>query len=152
MAVSEVELVLEFLRKNGLTEAESALKLDLKEKNEVEVLEFENFLFPMLPPVKIPASSQRWEGLGECSRLKSMSEDEFVGKPIVGLPKIRFTDFRFTDISVSVFGFEIEKTEISVRFGNFRFGSVFEPNPALQKSDTRGSFLCPPDLFSALVY
>ncbi|CAM8889165.1 unnamed protein product [Rhodiola kirilowii] len=78
MAVSEVELVLEFLRKNGLTEAESALKLDLKEKNEVEVLEFENFLFPMLPPVKIPASSQRWEGLGECSRLKSMSDDEFV--------------------------------------------------------------------------
>ncbi|CAM8979966.1 unnamed protein product [Rhodiola kirilowii] len=67
MAVSEVELVLEFLRKNGLTEAESALKLDLKEKNEVEVLEFE-----------IPTSSQRWEGLGECSRLKSMSEDEFV--------------------------------------------------------------------------
>uniref|UniRef100_A0A7N0TQC3 Protein kinase domain-containing protein n=1 Tax=Kalanchoe fedtschenkoi TaxID=63787 RepID=A0A7N0TQC3_KALFE len=82
MAVSEVALVLELLRKNGLTEAESALRLDLKEKNELDVLEFERFLFPMLPPVKIPASSWRWEGLGfdvgESSRLNSMSDDEFV--------------------------------------------------------------------------
>lgn len=80
--VSEVEMVLEFLRRNGLTEVESALKLDLKEKNEVDVLEFESFLFPMLPPVRISTSASRGESLGldvgECSKLKSASEDEFV--------------------------------------------------------------------------
>ncbi|XP_022744512.1 mitogen-activated protein kinase kinase kinase 1-like isoform X1 [Durio zibethinus] len=59
----EMEAVIEFLRKNGLKEAEKALEEDMTEKNEQEVgaFDFEKFLFPMPPPVKIPGTLRRSE-------------------------------------------------------------------------------------------
>lgn len=84
MAVSDVAAVLEFLRKNGFSEAESALKEDMTEKGEVGSFDFEKFLFPMVPPpppVRIPSSVWRsgTPAGRESSRSKTRSEDdEFV--------------------------------------------------------------------------
>ncbi|KAK2635393.1 hypothetical protein Ddye_030185 [Dipteronia dyeriana] len=58
-ADDDVEAVIEFLRKNGLKEAESALKEDMIEKCDLGSFDFEKFLFPVLPPVKIPATLRR---------------------------------------------------------------------------------------------
>ncbi|KAG6670260.1 dual specificity tyrosine-phosphorylation-regulated kinase 2 [Carya illinoinensis] len=84
MAVSDVEAVLEFLRNNGFSEAESALKEDMIEKGELGSFDFEKFFFPMVPPpppVRIP-STFRGSGIpddGESSRSNSRSgDDEFV--------------------------------------------------------------------------
>lgn len=84
MAVSDVEAVLEFLRNNGFSEAESALKEDMIEKSELGSFDFEKFFFPMVPPpppVRI-MSNLRASGIlddGESSRSDSRSEDdEFV--------------------------------------------------------------------------
>ncbi|KAK8277710.1 hypothetical protein V6Z12_D10G290300 [Gossypium hirsutum] len=61
----DVEAVMEFLRKNGLKEAEKALQQDMIEKNEdgekMGAFDFEKFLFPMPPPVRIPATTRRSE-------------------------------------------------------------------------------------------
>ncbi|KAK4579529.1 hypothetical protein RGQ29_029268 [Quercus rubra] len=85
MAVSDVEAVLEFLRKNGFSEAESALRQDMIEKGHLGAFDFEKFFFPMVPPpppVRIPSSVRRTEIQGaaaESSRSSSKSEDdEFV--------------------------------------------------------------------------
>ncbi|KAJ8763982.1 hypothetical protein K2173_004847 [Erythroxylum novogranatense] len=81
--ISEVEAVINFLRKNGLTEAESALKEDMIEKTELGSFDFEKFLFE-LPPVRIPASLGRQDvepDIGDArSRANSgsTSDDEFV--------------------------------------------------------------------------
>ncbi|KAL5799618.1 hypothetical protein ACOSQ4_032502 [Xanthoceras sorbifolium] len=89
---TEVEAVIEFLRKNGLEEAESALKEDMMEKCDLGSFDFEKFLFPVLPPVKVPSSIRRPEvdedGGGErsggsgsgssSSSSSSSSSDEFV--------------------------------------------------------------------------
>ncbi|XP_010508905.1 PREDICTED: serine/threonine-protein kinase ppk15-like [Camelina sativa] len=85
MAV-DVKSVLEFLRRNGLTEAESALRDDINEKNQLASFDFEKFLFPIPPPIKITASSRPSDSTGEDSgggadALKSSSsddDDEFV--------------------------------------------------------------------------
>ncbi|XP_024927641.3 uncharacterized protein LOC107413850 [Ziziphus jujuba] len=82
-AVSHVESVLEFLRKNGFSEAESALKVDMIEKGDLGSFDYEKFLFPMVPPpppVRIPATSLRSDiPSGNQSRSTSLSsEDEFV--------------------------------------------------------------------------
>lgn len=49
-----VETVLQFLRKNGLSEAESALRQDIIEKNmyddDLASFDYEKFFFPMVPP------------------------------------------------------------------------------------------------------
>ncbi|KAK3228959.1 hypothetical protein Dsin_000840 [Dipteronia sinensis] len=58
-ADDDVDAVIEFLRKNGLKEAESALKEDMIEKCDLGSFDFEKFLFPVLPPVKIPATLRR---------------------------------------------------------------------------------------------
>ncbi|GMI80876.1 plant-specific dual-specificity tyrosine phosphorylation-regulated kinase 3 [Hibiscus trionum] len=79
----EVEAVIEFLRKNGLREAVKALEQDMVEKNEEEkvgAFDFEKFLFPMPPPVRIPATIRRSE---EEEKVKSgdgsgSDGDEFV--------------------------------------------------------------------------
>ncbi|KAJ7959644.1 Kinase family protein [Quillaja saponaria] len=84
MAVSDVQAVLEFLRKNGFSEAESALKEDMVEKVDLGSLDYEKFLFPMVPPpppVRIPSRFRRLEALGGDDNSKSSSrssEDEFV--------------------------------------------------------------------------
>ncbi|XVF24141.1 hypothetical protein REPUB_Repub13aG0101600 [Reevesia pubescens] len=57
----EVEAVIEFLRKNGLKEAEKALEEDMMEKEKVGAFDFEKFLFPMPPPVRIPTILRRSE-------------------------------------------------------------------------------------------
>lgn len=78
MAVSDIEAVLEFLRKNGLSESESALMEDVLEKSELGSVDFQRFLFPMVPPppaLKIPATRiPRRELVEEFSD----SSDEFV--------------------------------------------------------------------------
>ena len=82
MAVSDIESVLEFLRKNGFSDSESALKEDLLEKSKLRSFDFEKFLFPMVPPpppLKIPAIQRRPEveaaGGGD---LSDDSSEEFV--------------------------------------------------------------------------
>lgn len=61
----DVKAVMEFLRKNGLKEAEKALQQDMIEKNEdgekMGAFDLEKFLFPMPPPVRIPATTRRSE-------------------------------------------------------------------------------------------
>ncbi|KAL3581658.1 hypothetical protein D5086_015990 [Populus alba] len=84
-AVPDVEAVLDFLRKNGLRDAELALKEDMIERsNELGSFDFEKFLF-VLPPVRVPASVRQLaveEGGGAFERLRSSSgspsDDEFV--------------------------------------------------------------------------
>ncbi|XP_011035935.1 PREDICTED: uncharacterized protein LOC105133583 isoform X2 [Populus euphratica] len=85
LAAPDVEAVLDFLRKNGLKDAELALKEDMNERNtELGSFDFEKFLF-VLPPVRIQANGRLLEvegfgGGGE--RLQpssgSLSADEFV--------------------------------------------------------------------------
>lgn len=76
--------MLEFLKKHGFSEAESALREDMIEKGDLGSFDYEKFLFPMappLPPVRIPASFQRSKVLGvvEVSSPRSSSgDDEFV--------------------------------------------------------------------------
>ncbi|KAG7993249.1 hypothetical protein I3843_02G169300 [Carya illinoinensis] len=84
MAVSDVDAVMDFLRKNGFSYAESSLKEEMIEKDELGSFDFEKFFFPMVPPpppVKIPSTLRRSEvqGGGESSRSNSTFEDdEFV--------------------------------------------------------------------------
>ncbi|KAK6933008.1 Protein kinase domain [Dillenia turbinata] len=82
MAVSGVEAVLEFLRSNGFSEAELALKQDIVERDkdrdreDVSSFDFEMFLFPMVPPprpVKISATENR---RSEVSLLNNSSFDD----------------------------------------------------------------------------
>ncbi|XP_011046937.1 PREDICTED: dual specificity tyrosine-phosphorylation-regulated kinase 2-like isoform X1 [Populus euphratica] len=84
-AVPDMEAVLDFLRKNGLKDAELALKEDMIERsNELGSFDFEKFLF-VLPPVRVPSSVRQLdveEGGGAVERLRSSSgspsDDEFV--------------------------------------------------------------------------
>ncbi|KAK3020648.1 hypothetical protein RJ639_046241 [Escallonia herrerae] len=84
MAVSDVEAVLEFLRKNGFCEAESALMEDVIEKSELGSFDFQRFVFPMVPPpppLRIPATRRLSEEKGEelgGGESSSGSSDEFV--------------------------------------------------------------------------
>lgn len=80
MSISDnVIAVLEFFRKNGFAEAELALKQDILEKGEIYSLDFEKFVFPMVPlppPVRVPGSGRQSEvsNAVDCSD----SSDEFV--------------------------------------------------------------------------
>ncbi|CAA0819365.1 Protein kinase superfamily protein [Striga hermonthica] len=76
MAEVELESVLEFLRKNGLSESESALTEDIIEKSQLASSEFEKFFFPMAPAPPSLRIPELREGGGESS--KSLSDDEFV--------------------------------------------------------------------------
>ncbi|KAJ9683834.1 hypothetical protein PVL29_016369 [Vitis rotundifolia] len=81
MAVSDVDAVLEFLRKYGLSESESALRQDVSERGGVASFDFESFVFPMvppLPPVRIPASSRRMEEAVGDTDSSSVCSDDFV--------------------------------------------------------------------------
>ncbi|XP_028803742.1 dual specificity tyrosine-phosphorylation-regulated kinase 2 isoform X2 [Neltuma alba] len=74
MAVSDVDAVIEFLRKNGFSEAESALRQDITEKGDLRSFDYEKFFFPMVPPpppVRVRSCCR--PSLTDCS-----SEDEFV--------------------------------------------------------------------------
>ncbi|GAB4827601.1 hypothetical protein Ancab_034484 [Ancistrocladus abbreviatus] len=88
----DVEAVLEFFRKNGFSQAELALKEDVREKGgQIGSYHFEKFVFPMnppLPPVKVPVSYRRqwvegsdWaggSGSGSGSGGDSTEDEEFV--------------------------------------------------------------------------
>ncbi|XP_073283147.1 uncharacterized protein [Primulina huaijiensis] len=76
------ESVLEFLRKNGLSESESALMEDVRDKSHLGSSDFEKFLFPMEPPprpLRIPSSRLLpFGGDGGGGSSKGSSDDEFV--------------------------------------------------------------------------
>lgn len=75
----DVESVLQFLRRNGLTEAESALRDDINEKNQLASFDFEKFLFPIPPPIRITATTRLpSDSAGDGSKSSSSSDDEFV--------------------------------------------------------------------------
>ncbi|KAG6602616.1 hypothetical protein SDJN03_07849, partial [Cucurbita argyrosperma subsp. sororia] len=89
MAVSDVEAVLQFLRKNGFSEAESALKRDMVEKSGLGSFDFEKFFFPMVPPpppLRIPSVSRKFpalsngdaDGKDHSGSDSVSSDDEFV--------------------------------------------------------------------------
>ncbi|KAJ1426362.1 Serine/threonine-protein kinase, active site [Sesbania bispinosa] len=100
MAVSNgVEAVFEFLRKNGLSEAESALREDIIEKSDdLASFDYEKFFFPMVPPpppVRVRSFSRPSElpVTGECSKSSSASsEDQFVS---IGSPASRVSSLEF---------------------------------------------------------
>ncbi|KAI4306834.1 hypothetical protein L6164_030079 [Bauhinia variegata] len=81
MAVSDVEAVLEFLRKNGFSEAESAFKEDIFEKGDLGSFDYEKFFFPMVPPpppVRTRSSARLPDAPAgrECSKSSSVSSDD----------------------------------------------------------------------------
>lgn len=86
ISTSEVEAVMEFLRSNGFKEAESALREDMMEKCDLGSFDYEKFLFPVLPPVRIPSNlrlTEQEDGAGGSRLIKSSSgstssDDEFV--------------------------------------------------------------------------
>ncbi|XAR71926.1 Non-specific serine/threonine protein kinase [Bertholletia excelsa] len=99
MAVSDIEAVLEFLRKNGFSESESALIEDVVEKSELKSFDFEKFLFPMVPPprpLKIPDSRRRpaAEAGGDGVDSDDDSPEEFVslGSSITDVCSSEFTN------------------------------------------------------------
>ncbi|XWS07630.1 hypothetical protein CRYUN_Cryun41cG0005800 [Craigia yunnanensis] len=92
----EVEAVIECLRKNGLKEAEKALEEDMMEKNEeeeVSAFEFEKFLFPMSPPVRIPETLWRLE---VDEKVKSNDGSDSNGDEFVSL-RSSISDVCFSD-------------------------------------------------------
>lgn len=81
MSVSDIELVLEFLRKNGLSSCESALMEDIMEKSELGGVDFKRFLFPVLPPppqLKILTIRSHEKTLDDVDSVSDSSNDEFV--------------------------------------------------------------------------
>ncbi|KAK7385763.1 hypothetical protein VNO78_31615 [Psophocarpus tetragonolobus] len=77
MAVSNgVEAVLDFLRKNGLSEAESALREDIIHNTDLGTFDYEKFLFPMVPPPP-PVRVRSFSRPSDLTASKS-SSDEFV--------------------------------------------------------------------------
>lgn len=75
MGEVELEGVLEFLRKNGLSVSESALMEDIMDKSQLGSSELEKFFFPMPPPPP-PLRIRRPEE--PCGGGDSSSDDEFV--------------------------------------------------------------------------
>ncbi|XP_050385641.1 DYRK-family kinase pom1 [Argentina anserina] len=76
----EVGAVLEFLKKHGFSEAESALREDMIEKGDLGSFDYEKILFPMappLPPVRIPANFPRSK-VSDVVEVSSSGDDEFV--------------------------------------------------------------------------
>ncbi|KAL8093638.1 hypothetical protein AgCh_035499 [Apium graveolens] len=81
MSVSDIELVLEFLRKNGLSGCESALMEDIMEKSQLGGVDFQRFLFPVLPPppeLKILTIRSHEKALDDVDSVSNSSNDEFV--------------------------------------------------------------------------
>ncbi|KAL7589827.1 uncharacterized protein LOC111919707 isoform X1 [Lactuca sativa] len=97
--LSDIEQVLEFLRKNGLSDSESALMDDILEKSHLASFDFQRFLFPLVPPtipsVKIPAArlppSPPRQMMEE---VEGSSDDEFVslGSSTTDLYSSEFTN------------------------------------------------------------
>jgi len=73
-SVSDIKQVLEFLKNNGFSESESALMEDIMEKSELASLDYETFLFPVIPP--LPPLN-----LISNKNSASSSDEEFVSLP-----------------------------------------------------------------------
>ncbi|KAL8218102.1 hypothetical protein R6Q57_021475 [Mikania cordata] len=69
--LSDVEQVLEFLRKNGLSDSESALMDDIIEKSQLGSFDFQGFIFPIVHP---PLPSLKFQ----VEEVDGSSDDEFV--------------------------------------------------------------------------
>ncbi|XP_043687035.1 uncharacterized protein LOC122638234 [Telopea speciosissima] len=84
MAVWDVGDVLDFLRKNGFSDVESALRDDIVERGDLSSSDFERFMFPIappLPPVRIRLGGRQSEvsnGVVDRSDSISDSSDDFV--------------------------------------------------------------------------
>ncbi|XP_042491529.1 dual specificity protein kinase CLK1 [Macadamia integrifolia] len=84
MAVSDVGAVLDFLRKNGFSDVESALRDDIVERGDLSSSDFEMFMFPIapsLPPVRIRLGGGRQSKVSNgVDRSDSISDssDDFV--------------------------------------------------------------------------
>lgn len=104
MAVSNgVEAVLEFLRKNGLSEAESALREDIIENTDLGTFDYEKFFFPMVPPpppVRVRSFS-RPSGLSAAGNCSISSSDEFVS--IGGSPTSRVSSSGTSNLEASYY-------------------------------------------------
>ncbi|KDP44759.1 hypothetical protein JCGZ_01259 [Jatropha curcas] len=148
LPISNVEAVLDFLRNNGLKEAESALKQDIIEKNELGSFDFEKFLF-ILPPVRIPATLRRPEvdGVDEGwrSSCRSGSDEEFVslGSSTSDLCSSEFTN-PYGLRSVSQANSETSSDRLS-QFGTARDYPDFDLQNDLYWYDEKdeGSFMIP---------
>lgn len=103
MAVSNgVEAVLEFLRKNGLSEAESALREDIIENTDLGTFDYEKFFFPMVPPpppVRVRSFS-RPSGLSAAGNCSISSSDEFVS---IGSPTSRVSSSGTSNLEASYY-------------------------------------------------
>ena len=78
-----MEAVLEFLRKYGLSESESALRQNVSERGGggVASFDFQSFVFSMvlpLPPVRIPRTSCQPEEAVGGTDTSSVCSDDFV--------------------------------------------------------------------------
>ncbi|KAF3433433.1 hypothetical protein FNV43_RR24535 [Rhamnella rubrinervis] len=153
MAVSHVEAVLEFLRKNGFSEAESALKVDMIEKSDLGSFDYEKFLFPMVPPpppVRIPATTNRSEAPRgrDSSRSRSSSassDDEFVS---LGSSTSEICSSEFTNpygIRSTTPGSSKASSEGLTQFGTARDYQDFDMQNDLFWYDEKddGSFMTP---------
>ncbi|KAM3375887.1 dual specificity tyrosine-phosphorylation-regulated kinase mbk-2 isoform X1 [Capsicum galapagoense] len=76
MAVSDIKQVLEFLKNNGFSESESALIEDIMDKSELGSLDYERFLFPMIPPPPLLNIPSLISAKNHSSSVSS--DDEFV--------------------------------------------------------------------------
>ncbi|KAG8380816.1 hypothetical protein BUALT_Bualt06G0055800 [Buddleja alternifolia] len=79
----ELEAVLQFLRKNGLSECESALMEDVIDKSlNLGSSDFDKFVFPMVPPLRIPPTRKppppEFTDGGGGGSSNCSSDDEFV--------------------------------------------------------------------------
>lgn len=79
---SDIEQVLQFLRKNGLSVSESALMDDIFEKSQLASFDFQRFIFPIiptsLPSLKIPATLPPPQTVVDGGSSSSSDDDEFV--------------------------------------------------------------------------
>ncbi|KAJ4970112.1 hypothetical protein NE237_003211 [Protea cynaroides] len=78
MAISDVGDILDFLRKNGFSDAESALRDDIVERGDLKCFDFERFMFPMVPPppdVRIRSVGTQSEVSDGVNRSDSKSSD-----------------------------------------------------------------------------
>ncbi|PIN06582.1 LAMMER dual specificity kinase [Handroanthus impetiginosus] len=101
MSELQFEAVLEFFRQNRLSECESALLEDVRDKSQMGYSEFDKYFFPMAPPPPplripsnrwLPAPQQRLSDGGGSS--EDSSDDEFVslGSSTTDLCSSEFTN------------------------------------------------------------
>lgn len=70
----DIKQVVEFLKNNGFSQSESALMEDIMEKSELASLDYESFLFPLLPPLNLISNNNSFSSSEE-------DEEEFVSLP-----------------------------------------------------------------------